>query len=67
MEGNARSCQSALSSARHRPLTDAQDNPARILFCISRDELYKLRVRRDDLDHFLRQNLRLHHRGFEGM
>ena len=41
-------------------LTDAQDNPARILFCISRDELYKLRVRRDDLDHFIRTILRLY-------
>ena len=41
-------------------LTDAQDNPARILFCVSRDELYRLRVRRDDLDPLIRTILRLY-------
>ena len=41
-------------------LTDAQDNPARVMFCISRDELYKLRVRRDELDPFIRTLLRLY-------
>ena len=35
-------------------LTDAQENPARVMFCVSRDELYKLRVQRDELDHFIR-------------
>ncbi len=38
--------------------TDAQDNPARLMFCVSRDDLYKLRVKRDDLDHFIRTLLR---------
>ncbi len=41
-------------------LTDAQDNPARILFTISRDDLYKLRVQREELDHFIRTLLRLY-------
>ena len=41
-------------------LTDAQENPARIMFCISRDDLYKLRVQRDELDHFIRTLLRLY-------
>lgn len=41
-------------------LTEEMRNPARILFCISRDDLYKLRVVRDDLDHFLRTILRLY-------
>ncbi|MDE5579083.1 MAG: RecQ family ATP-dependent DNA helicase [Alistipes sp.] len=41
-------------------LTDAQENPPRIMFCIDRDDLYKLRVRRDDLDHFIRTLLRLY-------
>ncbi len=41
-------------------LTDAQDNPARILFCVSRDELYRLRVKRDDLDPLIRTILRLY-------
>ena len=41
-------------------LTDAQENPARVMFCVSRDELYKLRVQRDELDHFIRTLLRLY-------
>ena len=41
-------------------LTDAQENPARIMFCVSRDDLYKLRVVRNDLDHFIRTVLRLY-------
>ena len=35
-------------------------NPARIMFCVSRDDLYKIRVARDDLDHFIRTLLRLY-------
>ncbi|MDE6375559.1 MAG: RecQ family ATP-dependent DNA helicase, partial [Alistipes sp.] len=41
-------------------LTDAQENPARLRFVIDRDDLYKLRIRRDDLDHFIRTLLRLY-------
>lgn len=41
-------------------LTDAQENPARVMFCVSRDDLYKLRVKRDELDHFIRTLLRLY-------
>ena len=41
-------------------LTEEMRNPARILFCISRDDLYRLRVMRDDLDHFLCTILRLY-------
>ncbi|MBE6181662.1 MAG: RecQ family ATP-dependent DNA helicase [Rikenellaceae bacterium] len=41
-------------------LTDMQDNPARIMFCISRDDLYKLRIKRDKLDPFIRTLLRLY-------
>ena len=41
-------------------LTDAMENPARLMFCISRDDLYRLRIRRDDLDHFIRTILRLY-------
>ena len=37
-----------------------QANPARILFCVSRDDLYRLRVIRDDLDHIIRVLLRLY-------
>jgi len=41
-------------------LTDAQENPARLMFCISRDDLYKLRVEREDVDHIIRTILRLY-------
>ena len=41
-------------------LTDEMANPARIMFCVSRDDLYKIRVARDDLDHFIRTLLRLY-------
>ncbi len=41
-------------------LTDIRDNPARVMFCISRDDLYKLRVQREELDHFLRTLMRLY-------
>lgn len=41
-------------------LTDARENPARILFTVSRDDLYKLRIRHDDLDPFIRTLLRLY-------
>mgnify|MGYP007028809981 CR=1 FL=1 len=34
-------------------LLDEAANPARILFCVSRDDLYRLRVIRDDLDHII--------------
>lgn len=41
-------------------LLDEAANPARILFCVSRDDLYRLRVIRDDLDHIIRVLLRLY-------
>lgn len=41
-------------------LTDAREQPARILFTVRRDDLYKLRIRHDDLDPFIRTLLRLY-------
>lgn len=41
-------------------LTDESEHPSRIMFTISRDELYKLRVERTDLDHFIRTILRMY-------
>ncbi len=41
-------------------LTDESEHPSRIMFTISRDELYKLRVERGDLDHFIRTLLRMY-------
>lgn len=37
-----------------------EENPARLMFCVSRDDLYSLRVERSDLDHILRTILRLY-------
>ena len=41
-------------------LTEEMENPARILFCVSRDDLYRIRVERNDLDHIIRTVLRLY-------
>lgn len=41
-------------------LTDTQDHPARVMFCVSRDDLYRLRLRRDELDPIIRTMLRLY-------
>ena len=41
-------------------LTEEMENPARILFCVSRDELYRIRVGRNELDHIIRTILRLY-------
>lgn len=45
-------------------LTEEMENPARIYFCVSRDDLYKLRVHRNDIDLLLRTILRLYDRVF---
>lgn len=49
-----------LQSNGYMVLTDESDHPARVMFCVSRDDLYRLRVERDDLDHFLRVIMRLY-------
>ncbi len=41
-------------------LTDESDRPARVMFRVSRDDLYRLRVERDELDHFLRTIMRMY-------
>ena len=41
-------------------LTEEMENPARILFCVSRDDLYRIRIERNDLDHMIRTVLRLY-------
>ena len=58
--GKVASALKLLQQNGYMTLTDAQDNPARGMFCVSRDELYKLRVQRDELDHFIRTLLRLY-------
>lgn len=51
---------SLLSRNGYMTLLDASDNPARIMFRVSRDDLYRLRVERDELDAVLRVILRLY-------
>ena len=58
--GTVQSALKLLQQNGYLTLTDAQENPARILFTVSRDDLYKLRVQRSDLDHFIRTLLRLY-------
>lgn len=41
-------------------LTDEADNPARIMFCVSRDDLYKIRITRKDVDDVIHVILRLY-------
>ncbi len=47
-------------------LTEELANPARIMFCVNRDDLYKIRISHDDLDHFLRVIMRLYEGLFTG-
>ncbi len=49
-----------LQSNGYMVLTDESDHPARVMFCVSRDDLYRLRIERDDLDHFLRTIMRMY-------
>jgi ATP-dependent DNA helicase RecQ len=49
-----------LQSNGYMVLTDESDHPARVMFRVSRDDLYRLRVERDDLDHFLRTVMRMY-------
>ena len=58
--GRVLSALKLLQQNGYMTLSDAQDHPARVMFCVSRDELYRLRVQRDDLDHFIRTLLRLY-------
>ncbi len=41
-------------------LTGENDNPPRILFTVGRDDLYKIRVEREELDNIIRTILRLY-------
>ena len=58
--GTVESAIKLLSVNKYMTLVDEMDNPARIMFCVSRDDLYKLRVMRQELDHILRVILRLY-------
>lgn len=58
--GTVESAIKLLNMNGYLTLTDAMENPARIMFTVSRDDLYRLRVNRKDWDHFLRVILRLY-------
>ena len=59
-EGMVESAIKLLQLNGYITLTDAQDNPARVMFMVSRDELYRIRVNRNELDPFIRVLLRLY-------
>ncbi len=58
--GTVRAVMELLEQNNYLTLTEEMENPARIMFCISRDDLYKIRVDRNDLDHIIRTILRLY-------
>ena len=58
--GTVQSAVKLLQQNGYMTLTDVQDNPARVMFCVSRDDLYRLRLQRDRLDPFIRTMLRLY-------
>ena len=58
--GKVRAALKLLEQNGYMTLTEEMENPARILFCVSRDELYRIRVGRNELDHIIRTILRLY-------
>ena len=58
--GKVRSALKLLQQNGYMTLTEELENPAKILFCISRDDLYKVRIDRQDLDHIIRTILRMY-------
>ncbi len=58
--GKVKAAMDLLAQNGYMTLTDEMENPARIIFCVSRDDLYKIRVDRNDLDHIIRTILRLY-------
>ena len=58
--GKVRAALKLLEQNGYMTLTEEMENPVRILFCVSRDELYRIRVGRNELDHIIRTILRLY-------
>ncbi|MDO5487227.1 MAG: RecQ family ATP-dependent DNA helicase [Rikenellaceae bacterium] len=58
--GKVRAAINLLEQNGYLTLTEEMETPARIHFCISRDELYRIRVGRNELDHIIRIILRLY-------
>ena len=58
--GTVTSALKLLQQNGYLTLTEENDNPARLMFCISRDDLYKIRIERKSFDTILRTILRLY-------
>lgn len=58
--GMVRAAADLLEQNGYLTLTDEMENPARIIFCVSRDDLYRIRCERDELDPLIRTILRLY-------
>lgn len=58
--GTVRQVMALLELNNYLTLTEEMENPARIMFAVSRDDLYKIRIDRQDLDHVIRTILRLY-------
>ncbi len=58
--GKVRAAMKLLQQNGYMTLTEEMENPAKIVFCVSRDDLYRIRVERNDLDHVIRTVLRLY-------
>lgn len=58
--GKVRSALKLLQQNKYLTLTEDVENPARIIFTVGRDDLYKIRISRDELDHIIRVILRLY-------
>ncbi|MCH5330344.1 MAG: RecQ family ATP-dependent DNA helicase [Alistipes sp.] len=49
-----------LSMNGYMTLTEEFENPARLMFTVRRDDLYKIRIEREDLNHFITTLLRMY-------
>ncbi|WP_348716550.1 ATP-dependent DNA helicase RecQ [uncultured Alistipes sp.] len=58
--GKVKSALELLEQNGYMSLSDEMENPARIIFCISRDDLYRIRCEKEELDPFIRTILRLY-------
>lgn len=58
--GKVRAALKLLQQNGYMTLTEELENPARIMFCVSRDDLYRIRIDRQDLDHIIFTILRIY-------
>ena len=58
--GTVRQVLELLELNNYLTLTEEMENPARVMFSVSRDDLYRIRIDRQDLDHIIRTILRLY-------